>query len=284
MAAKQVIKNPAPIIHSTAPPGTESYPLVAHTVQASAFRTSIEAIKDILTEANLIFDASGMKIITMDESHTILVYLRLHASKFEHYHCNRTFILGVNMIYLFKLVKTMDNEDILTLYVDDANPHELHLKMQNAKKNQTTVQHLKLIETDKDEINIESPEALTIITMPSTEFQKLCRDMNALGRTVEIKSVGSQLTFTLEGDFAKRETIMHSNKNGMQVIEQPSSHDVVQGIYALRHLLLFTKCTNLCPSIKMYLCNDFPIIVEYQVANLGEIKLCLAQVTLPGSR
>lgn len=275
-------KTTAAVVRTTGPvpTGMETYPLVAHTVQASAFRTTIEAIKDILTEANLIFDASGMKIITMDESHTILVHLRLWADKFEHYHCNRTFILGVNMIYLFKLVKTMDNEDVLTIFVDDANPNELHLRLQNAKKNQTTVQHLKLIETDKDEINIDSPEATTIITMPSTEFQKLCRDMNALGRTVEIKSVGSQLTFTIEGDFAKRETIMHSNKNGMQVVEQPSAHDVMQGEFALRHLLLFTKCTNLCPSILMYLGNDYPLIVQYGVANLGEIKLCLAPATL----
>lgn len=269
---------PAPSLKAIAPSGTEHYPLVAQTVQAAAFRTTIEAIKDMLTEANIVFDESGMKIVTMDESHTILVHLRLLAEKFEYYKCTGTFTAGVNMLYLFKLVRPIDNEDVLTIYMDD-NPNELHLKLQNSRKRQTTVQHLKLIETDKDDIDIENPEASTVIQMPSTEFQKLCRDMNAIGRKVEIKSIGKQLTFTLDGEFARRETIMHSNEAGMTVLEQSSSHEVIQGVFTLRHLLLFTKCTNLCEQILIYIGNDYPLIVQYMVANLGEIKLCLAPVT-----
>ena len=33
---------------------------------------------------------------------------------------------------------------------------------------------------------------------------------------------------------------------------------------------------SLCQSIKIYLKNDYPIIIEYSVASLGTIKLCLA--------
>jgi len=44
----------------------------------------------------------------------------------------------------------------------------------------------------------------------------------------------------------------------------------------LKHLVLFTKCTSLCSDISLYLKNDYPIIVEYNVAGLGEIKLALA--------
>ena len=42
------------------------------------------------------------------------------------------------------------------------------------------------------------------------------------------------------------------------------------------NIVLFTKCTNLCNSIEMYLKNDYPLIICYAVANLGHIKLCLA--------
>jgi len=44
----------------------------------------------------------------------------------------------------------------------------------------------------------------------------------------------------------------------------------------MKHLVLFSKCTNLCNSIELYLKNDFPLIIKYSVASLGEIKLCLA--------
>ena len=53
------------------------------TVQSSACRILIEALKEILTDANIDIDESGIKIMTMDPSHTVLVHLKLGSSKFE---------------------------------------------------------------------------------------------------------------------------------------------------------------------------------------------------------
>ena len=53
--------------------------LEVQTVQSSAFRILIEALKEILTDANLEFDETGMKIMAMDSSHTVLVHLKLGA-------------------------------------------------------------------------------------------------------------------------------------------------------------------------------------------------------------
>lgn len=85
------------------------------TIQAAAFRTLIEALKEILTEANLEFDSTGIKIKAMDETHTVLVYLRLDNDRFNEFYCPAKHVLGINMIYLFKLIKTMGNNDSLTL-------------------------------------------------------------------------------------------------------------------------------------------------------------------------
>ena len=38
----------------------------------------------------------------------------------------------------------------------------------------------------------------------------------------------------------------------------------------------FSKCTNLCNCVELYHKNDFPLIIKYTIASLGEIKLCLA--------
>jgi proliferating cell nuclear antigen len=53
---------------------------------------------------------------------------------------------------------------------------------------------------------------------------------------------------------------------------------MIQGVFQLRHLVLFTKCTSLCPTIEMYLKNNLPLILKYTVANLGEVKLVLATI------
>ncbi len=108
------------------------------TIQAAAFRTLIEALKEILTEANLEFDSTGIKIMAMDETHTVLVHLRLHADRFNEFYCPKKHVLGINMIYLFKLIKTMGNTDSLTLYLPAKNPNKLGIKMENADKATTT--------------------------------------------------------------------------------------------------------------------------------------------------
>jgi hypothetical protein len=64
----------------------------------------------------------------------------------------------------------------------------------------------------------------------------------------------------------------------MKIQKTGNSTEVIQGIFQLRHLVLFTKCTSLCPTIEMYLKNNLPLILKYTVANLGEVKLVLATI------
>jgi len=260
--------------------------LEIRTVQAGAFRTLIEALKEILTEANLEIDATGVKVMSVDETHTVLVYLRLFNDRFENYFCPAKHILGVNMIYLFKLIKTMGNNDSLTLYLPASNPNKLGIRMENAEKSTVTNYFLKLFDTNIDEIQIPNLNFSNIIHMPSTDLQKICRDMNTLGEKldVEITSAGTDLVFKCEGDFAEQETIMSENNATMKVHKSGNTNEVVQGIFQLKHLVLFTKCTSLCPSIEMYLKNDYPLILKYTVANLGEIKLVLAPLKQKDSR
>ena len=74
----------------------DKYVLNIKTVQAGAFGILIEALKEILTDANFEFDETGIKIMAMDSSHTVLVHLKLNADNFESYYCQNKRILGIN--------------------------------------------------------------------------------------------------------------------------------------------------------------------------------------------
>jgi proliferating cell nuclear antigen len=244
------------------------------TVKAAPFRTLIEAIKDILTDANLEFDSTGLKVVAMDGTHTILVHLRLRADRFDEYYCPQKHILGINMINFFKLVKTMSNNESIVLYMRKSDTTKLGIEILNGEKQMVTHFHLNLIELDVRPIDIPPVQFSSIITMPSTDFQKIIRDMHTLGEVVEIQSASQELVFRCKGDYAEQETIFSIGQNGLS--QSKPGQDIVQGNFFLKHLVLFTKCTSLCSDISVYLKNDYPIIVEYNVAGLGEIKLALA--------
>lgn len=250
--------------------------ILVKTVQASAFRTLIEALKDILQDVNIEFDETGIKIVAMDVSHTVLVHLKLDSNSFEHYYCKKKNIIGVNMTNFFKLIKSMSNNDTLTLFVSESDTNRLGIKIENCEKNSVTNYKLNLLDLNDEGIQIPPASFDSVITMPSSDFQKLCRDMSGLTDTLELKSVDNLLILSCKGDFCTQETKLGQTNNGMTFVKNNNPNDIVQGYFSLKHLVLFTKCTNLCNSIEMYLKNNYPLIISYSVASLGNIKLCLA--------
>jgi proliferating cell nuclear antigen len=245
-----------------------------HTVQAAAFRILIEALKEILTDANFEFDEHGLKIVAMDSTHTVLVHLRINSENLEKYVCKKKLLLGINLLNFYKLMKIMGNNDILKLYVTDENTCFLNIEIENSEKNSITKFKLNLMDLNDTKLEIPSPEFESVITMPSIDFQKICRDMSNIAEEIEIKSVGKQLIFSCDGQFAHQETCIGSSSNGLTF--HHSDENIIQGIYSLKYLVLFSKCTNLCNSVELFLKNDYPLITKYNIASLGEIKLCLA--------
>jgi proliferating cell nuclear antigen len=244
------------------------------TVKAAPFRTLVEAIKDILTDANIEFDSTGLKIMAMDGTHTILVHLRLQADRFDEFYCPQKYVLGINMINFFKLVKTISNNESIVLFMNKKDTTKLGLEILNGEKQMATRFTLNLIELDVKPITIPPVQFSSIITMPSTDFQKIIRDMHTLGEVVEIQYASQELVFRCKGDYAEQETTFNIGQAG--TTQAKSASEIMQGNFFLKHLVLFTKCTSLCSDISLYLKNDYPIIVEYNVAGLGEIKLALA--------
>ena len=100
--------------------------------------------------------------------------------------------------------------------------------------------------------------------------------MTNIGENIEIKSAGNTLILHCDGDFANQETTLCETQNGLNFSKSSGPELPIQGVFSLKYLCLFTKCTNLCNLIHMYIKNDYPLVIKYDVANLGDIKLCLS--------
>lgn len=261
--------------------------LTIKTVQIAPFRTLMTALKDILLETNITFEQDGMRIINMDKSHTILVHLFLPAENFEFYECKKDkIIIGVNMFHLYKLINTIENEETLNIYIENADYVDgivsyLSLKYENGEIKQCKTQKLRLIEPDPEELQYPDVKFSSIINLPSVDFQKIIRDLSCISDKLEIKSVGNELIFKCSGQFASAEIHRTESDGSMGFITKQDISKIIQGEFSLKNLGYFIKCTNLCPQIEVYLENDLPLVVKYNVASLGSIRMCLAP--LPSS-
>jgi len=261
---------------------SEQRVLEIQSVQVSPIRNMITALKDVLTDASITFTKHGMKIINFDKTHTILVNVMLHADKFEYYRCDPDkIIVCANTLHLFKVISTMSNDDTLSIYIDNADYHDgvvshLGLQYDNGDIKQCYSQKLRLIEPDTEELVIPDVEYSTVINMPTTDFQKIIRDLNGISDRIEIKSVGNDLIFSCEGNFATSRIFRSESDGNMEFVNKPDASVIIQGEFSLKSLSHFIKCTPLCSHLEMYLGNDLPLIIKYDVASLGSISLVLA--------
>jgi proliferating cell nuclear antigen len=236
------------------------------TIQASAVKSTFEVLKDILNDVNIYFTPKGMYIVTLDTARTSLIDMFLPADNFEEYHCDQEEIIaGINISNTFKLLKTITNNDVLTIEINSKEHMDIEITSE-AKKTSTKFQ-LKLLDINESKIEIPTVTMTSITTLPSADFQRLCRDMSNIGTEIEITRIGNELRLRCEGDFANQETS----------IECPEESPEISGLYSLRYLNIFTKATSMCSSVQIMQeeGNRF-LILKYNVANLGDLKFYLA--------
>jgi len=252
------------------------YKFELKTVQVSVIKGLVEALKEIITETNIEISPKGLRVSATDPSVTILVHMFLEAENFEFYSCDETIIIGINIINLFKLTRTIVNNDSLTLYIDDEKSSQLGIRIENEDYNKVTDYKLNLIDIDEEVISAPDTDFVTMITMPSNEFQKICREAFNIADVIEIKSMGEQLILSCNGEFASQETTYAHTDTGVSFESKNNGETIIQGYYLLRHLALFSKCSGLCQSIKIFLANENPLVIEYSVGSLGSLLLALA--------
>ena len=141
------------------------------------------------------------------------------------------------------------------------------------------VSYLNLLDINEDVIQIPDVEFDSVITMQSNDFQKLCRDMLPLHNILKITSTNGEFVLSVKGDFAEQSIKIGETVNGLTFSKQMEANKVVEGEFDLKYINLFTKSTNLCSTIEIFIRQNYPLILLYSVANLGSLKFCLAPKT-----
>jgi proliferating cell nuclear antigen len=93
--------------------------LEATLEQGSLIKKLIEAIKDLVSDANWDCNESGIALQAMDSAHVALVSLLLRSDGFEPYRCDRNLTLGLNVGTMAKVLKCAGMDDKITLKAND---------------------------------------------------------------------------------------------------------------------------------------------------------------------
>ena len=131
------------------------------TVQATAIKSTFEVLKDILNDVNIYFKPEGMYIITLDTARTTLVDMYLSGDNFETYNCETEIVAGVNVSNTFKLLKSISNNDVLTISIN--SKEFMDIEIYSELKKTSTKFSLKLLDINEHQIEVPQITMLSLI-------------------------------------------------------------------------------------------------------------------------
>lgn len=253
------------------------YKMIFKTVQSNAIKTLIEGLKDIIVDVNFKITNENIQLIALDGKLVTMIHLKLSAENFEFYYCGNTsdnpITIGLNIKSLHLLLKTVGNNDILTMFITNNDSTRLNIVTENKDKNMRDISQLKLLDINEDIYSIPNIKFDSVIKMPSNDFQKICKDLSNISDIVTIKNIDNKFIMAVEGDIGSKEIVIGET---ISVEFNKKTEDDFCGNFDLKYLLLFIKNSNLCTNVELFLKKQHPLILVYSVASLGSLKFVLA--------
>ncbi|KAM5545653.1 hypothetical protein V8D89_000691 [Ganoderma adspersum] len=175
--------------------------LEAKLSEAAVLKRLLDAVKELVTDANFDCNEEGIQLQAMDNSHVALVAVKLEAAGFKRFRCDRPIPLGVNLTSLTKVLKCAKDDDICTLKAgDDADILSLTYEAKNSDR--IAEYEMKLMDIDADQLGIPDTDYDASVTMPSSEFGRIVRDLSLLGESVRIEVSKEGIRFVSDGEAA----------------------------------------------------------------------------------
>jgi len=225
---------------------------------------------------------SGIKIVAVDDQQSLMIYVKLDAENFADYYVKfKKYSIGIDLKELYKFMKNVDKDSVMTMSIDSDDQQKLEFHLQNQIKSMEKNHKQKLLDTDDNNHRMPNQTSFEItVLMYTAEFKKICSDLNQFSEYVEIQCSSKEIIFKCVGDQTDT-SIKLKGGEGCSVKIMCLKTDgkkvpFVQGIYSLKHLITFGRCINLCTNMQLCLRNSYPMFICYKVGCLGKMLVGLS--------
>lgn len=205
----------------------------------------------------------------MDHHRRVLIDFVLQSENFSQYtfEAKEKLYLGINLQHLHRMLKSVKKKDTLELVVDSETPDNLCIMIIPKDNNRTTVSNIKIQDIQTAEIDL--PEGYTKpIIISSSEYQKMCKDMNSISKTIKISSTKKYIKFNadMSGIYARDIYFGEMKDDEEEVVSYEQRFDTDQ-------LLRISKVSGLNPNIQVYTYPELPILFKTNVGTLGRLSV-----------
>lgn len=245
--------------------------------QGLLLKRVFDAIKEMVTDANLECSKSGISLQAMDVSHVSLVMLELKPDAFDHYRCNRDRTLGLNMVQVAKVFKLCGNDDQVIIRADE-DSESVTFVFESGNGDRISDFDCKLMQIDTEHLGVPAVDFAATVTMPSKHFVRVIGDFGQFSDTIQIDVSPKSIKFSAKGDLGSGNTL-YKPKSGDADKVEIQTETTTKLMFATRYLQYFTKAAPLAESVQLCMSEKQPLEVTYILndnPHIGYLKFYLA--------
>lgn len=272
------------------------------TTQCQPFKILFDIIKEFVSSCNIYFTNEGIKIRVYDKGQTQYIDVFLDADNFDHYYykgsddpdvCEDVYInVSINLINsILKSINPTDN--VLKWSYKNNGDNELKIVINSEKKQEIKEYYVKT--NDGEETDDNPPSDIEkynyILMMPCDDLSNIFKNYKQFDHEyIDIKYINNELSFNSP---KKNSNIRASitriasssvddidvNNLNLMVQKEPKNITCYYDQFKFSNLHNLIKCAKICGKGnnigKIYLLNEHPIIFEFNIGKLGNVKFYL---------
>jgi proliferating cell nuclear antigen PCNA len=245
----------------------------AKTSQAYSIKILSELLAHNIKTGCFVIDKTGIYLGQMDHHRTILIELKLEAENFSIYKfVGEKMILGINLSFMHRLLRSIKKKDNIELFIDDKSPNDLAIKVIPKENNRVSTSFIKIQNVQNLDIDIPTGYLKPVI-VPSSEFQKMSKDMANIGTTIKVTAKSYQIVFHCNAGGVLKRTVQFGEENEEVDDDELAESSVEYNQeFLTEQLCRITKLAGLSNSMQIF--PGKPLLFRSNVGDsLGKISI-----------
>lgn len=207
-------------------------------------RLVLDTLRELMTDANLMFDRNGMQITGVDPNRLVAVNLQMHAKDGIVMQEHEEIFFGVYIPFLYKVLRYASTGDVATFRIYENELDVMILNITNLSSGAQMLTSFRnvMIPVDRYESTTNNNQFCKL-RFPSVVFGKQLKEISSVSKNITLKFENQ--TFVLSGN-NETSSVKRINNN-MQYFDAPLSF-CYEKTFVLRYLEKFIK-PNLSASV-----------------------------------
>ena len=255
--------------------------MILRTLQGPVLKKTLETLKDLVKDVNISFTKEGLSLTCFDFSHISMHHFKIRAEGLEHYECPRDVMAGIDTGSFHRFLKHVSNKTELKLELDTSQgePEVMIITLQGGDGAPPSRAEMFLLSIDEPPEEMDDREYDTTVCMQSDDFRTIVTNMAGISDQLTICSQeDGGVAFSCRGDAGSLSyQLTHQEEDedgeaGTQIVQTGQMKED----FSMRHVVNFTKATELTQTVWLYLQKNQPLTVKYEFEDLGELIFVLA--------